>query len=110
MANTVVKNGKMIEFTAVDTDINLAALYPEFDTAGRGEVRIKAIGFTGNAADVLIVRNGGIDGAAICQLTLTAEERDKMVHFGEKGLLCKPYIDVSDCTVAGTERIIFIMA
>jgi len=109
MANTVVKSGKVITFSAIDTDIDLAALYPEFADA-RGEVSIRMVAFQGNAADVLEVHNEGVDGAVILSFILTAESVSQRHDFGPKGLHCKPVIDQSDLTIAGTEFVTFIMA
>ena len=109
MANTVVKSGKVITFSAIDTDINLATLYPEFADS-RGEVSVRMVAFEGNAADVMIVHNEGIDGAVILSFILTDKELSQRHDFGPQGLHCKPVIDQSDLTIAGTEYLTFIMA
>lgn len=105
MAYTEVITGNIINISAIGSDYDLAVAQPHL-VNNHDEVRLKFVAFEGNAADVLKIRNGAADAAVICNIFLTAEQRYGCIVFDGPGILCKPYIDFTDLTVAGTELII----
>ena len=115
MADSVRANvGKIFNFSALDDtdDIHFATDYPELKASGlinsRNELVIRKIGYVGNANDRLKVRHGAIDGPVVVDILVVTANHMEWVDFGEEGILIDPYIDVSECTKAGTEMAIFI--
>jgi len=70
MATTVLKTGKITNVTTLDDadDFDMGASFPNEDTHGNGEFRIRRISYVGNANDRLLVRNVGVGAAVICDL------------------------------------------
>ena len=96
MANTIVRNGGIINVSVLDADFEIEDI-PEF--ARRG-IWLQSILFTpGAASDVLVVRDG-LTGNKICTLKSDAGQQLEE-HFGE-GMWCKAAIDVSECTFGGS--------
>jgi len=72
---------------------------------------VRAIIWLPSGADTLVINNEGNDGASIVHWQASAITDEKQIEFGYPGLICKPYIDLTDCTYVGltNTKIIFII-
>ena len=99
MANTAdtTKSGYFIQVTYSGTGADW-----DYSTnggfSGRG-MKVKSILWHPTAAnDILIVNDGGLDGATIVHTKASAATDTKVKYFGGAGTWMKPYIDLTDCT------------
>lgn len=73
-----------------------AAAYPS-------GIKVGSIQFNpGQAADKLVVKDGGADGPSIFEATCPDTE-EKNLYIGS---FCKPFIDFSDCVLTASHKII----
>ncbi len=105
MANTTVKSRATIQITGLDADWT-------WDTDGGFNtfhgVRVSSIQFLPSAAsDVMIVHDGGVDGADIFNSGPTVGTSPLYKNF-DPPVLLRPVIDISDCTLdsAGDAKVI----
>lgn len=110
-ANTTTYDDGTITITGLDADwvfaTEMAALkaaggpYPkDYDSAGA--VMVYAIQFVPGATDdrMIIHGSGGINASPIFDTGKVADAYDTRIKYWSEGLMTKPTIDISDCTLA----------
>jgi len=106
-ADTTI-NGKIVQVTYSGTGDD----WNHDTNAGLKHMHVRAIiWYPGAANDILVINEGGIDGASIVQWKASAITDTKQIVFGSPGVRLHPYIDLTDCTygaITGT-KIIFIL-
>jgi hypothetical protein len=110
MAITQTYTGRTLKLTNFNTeDWSIAANLPQ--QAGVG-LKVKAIRFISSGAnDVFIIRDGGIDAAAIFHANandFAAAAEDHREEYGANGTWMFPVIDISDCTLGASASAIVI--
>jgi len=110
MANTAdtTKSGKVVQvsYTGSGDDWN------HLTNAGYAHMHVRAIIWLPSGAnDILVINEGGLDGASIVHWKASAITDTKQIPFGYPGVRLHPYIDLSDCTFSAvtSTKIIFIL-
>ena len=94
MANTVATSGVRIMLSTIDSDWNLQDTFSDLD-----KIHLNNIMFVPGAAnDILVVRDGAIDGPVIMYVEGSATT-DQRILYGH-GMTCNPYIYESECTLS----------
>lgn len=113
MANTAdtARNGKVIQvsYSGTGADWNYST---NGGFVSGTHMAIRAIIWLPSGAnDILIINNGGNDGASIVDWKASAVTDTKQIVFGYPGVKLQPYIDLSDCTfgTVTSTKIIFIL-
>lgn len=108
MANTTTQHGNFITITTLDADWNLVT-----DT-GLPKAKVKDIQFNSDTVgDIMIVRDGGNDNAAMFEVQCVVADQAMHQEYGGadgNGVWCTPYIDISDCTITATSKVIIEIA
>lgn len=101
MAAAVSKSVSFIEITAIDDDWNYTTTFP--DAAG---IKVDWIAFSSTAdADKISIKDGSATGTRIFPLkTILGNGGFQIVYYHDERLY--PYIDFSECTIAGTEQVL----
>ena len=124
MSNTTIIVGNFLQIKGLDADWSLLDLDATFLKTG---IRVKSIKFFPSATgDEMIIKEGdpgyATTAALVTALTATAPEimhvlcadvyDQRIIYFGEKGKLMRPFIDITDCalTTAATARVEFELA
>ncbi|MBF0119983.1 MAG: hypothetical protein HQK79_14205 [Desulfobacterales bacterium] len=101
MATTITRTDQFITITGIDADVLPGTLSRGSDQS----LKIKRIEFVaGNANDKIVIKQGTDTGATICQLGSSQASEPDRIDFGD-GCRCKPYIDLSDCTLNNNHKL-----
>ncbi len=106
--NVTVQDGNFVEITGFTADDWIGST--ELDGTPKN-VKIMAIQFVPSAiADRMIVRNGGVDAAAIFDSGVHQTLLPTRIPF-PKGEWCNPVIDFSDCTfgIAANVKVMMVL-
>jgi len=102
IGDVFIASGNIVSLVSFDSDWDVVSLLPGWGTQIPVE-RIK-INFLG--VGTVVIRNGGVGGAIICQHTAAAAS-DVDIPVGS---MVSPYIDVSECTSIEIGFITFILS
>ena len=96
MANTTAINGRFIQITGLDADWLYSSDLP---VALQSGLSVKSIQFNPSAAsDVMVINEGGINGASIFHVKCTGDTDQRIKYFNPPTRM-QPVIDISDCTL-----------